>query len=290
MTGNEAHHSSSLTSDQNYGVTVPEFPFLKLPAELRLHIYRNLLHAHCNIRIDEFWADPGIDESSIVEEHVRRPFSSRFAEPFAETFRLAAYRVIATGIHPAILAVNRQTYSEASRIMYSENCFDFCGLDGSSDIWCPGSEALILFLESLSEDSRRHIKHIEFRFDVLTQGLPEPVDYSSWWTPPNQFTEQVFKETCDYLCQNLQLKHMMVKVVDSLGLMDAPASFKDEVIALNEKTWEQHLVPLVRVLDTFEILARTEDGPMIIEMVSEYLKSKLPRTGGPTISTRIFDH
>ena len=212
-------------------------------------------------------------------EHVWRPFSSRNAEQFG--IMTAAYRVIATGIHPAILSVNRQTYSEASRIMYSENCFDFCGTPGFGRYY--DSEAVIPFLESLSEDSRRLIKQIEFRFGVTTRVRREPGDTGT------QSTRQVFKETCDYLGQNLQLKHVILRLVqDSTFSASTPASFKDDLLAFHEKAWEQHLVPLVRGLDTCELTTRARDNPEVIYVVQEYLKSKMPRTSRPTFSTRTY--
>ena len=194
---------------------------------------------------------------------------------------MAAYRVIATGIHPAILSVNRETYSEASRIMYPENRFKFSSR--SRNPWYPANEAAIPFLESLSEDSRRLIKHIEYVCVVVNW---VPTSTGGTITAMNQ---RVFKETCDYLCQNLQLKHVVLKLLQIFtAYVIKPASFKYVLLDVHGKTWEQHLVPLVRGLDTCELITRTRDGPEIIETVWEYLTSKMPRTSRPTFSSRTY--
>ena len=164
--------------------------------------------------------------------------------------------------------------------MYSENSFDFCGVYDSCP--CGGSEAEIPFLESLSEDSRYLIKQIEYLY-VVTTVVPLDLDGTE------ALITETFKETCDYLGRNLQLKHVVLKLVDlsiCQGIM--PASFKDDLVAVNAKLWEQHLVPLVRGLNTCGLTQMTTDehGPGIIETVQEYLKSKLPGTDRPTFSTR----
>ena len=163
--------------------------------------------------------------------------------------------------------------------MYSENRFDFCGIFDSCP--CRGSEAVIPFLESLSEDSRRLIKQIEYPFVVTTV-----VSFDS--DGAETLITEISKETCDYLGRNLQLKHVVLKLVDRStceGIM--PASFKDEMLAMNGETWEQHLIPLVRGLETCELteMATDEDGPGIIDTVQEYLNSKMPRTDKPTFRT-----
>ena len=215
-----------------------------------------------------------------MQEPFSQPLSSRQAEQEETT---ASYKVTATGIHPAILSVNRQIHSEASRIMYSENCFDFCDFLSRCD--CSGNEAVIPFLESLSEDSRRLIKQIEY-VCVISGRIPRFLCNTQ-----TAMTERVFKETCDYLGQNLQLKHLV------LGFFEfdvfrgiKPVTLRDNLLALHGKTWEQHLVPLVCGLDTCELteLPTDEDGPGIIDTVQEYLESKIPRASRPTFSTREY--
>ena len=193
----------------------------------------------------------------------------------------ALFRVVAIGIHPAILSANRQIYSEASRIMYSENRFDFYGTFDSCR--CGGSEAVIPFLESLSEDSRRLIKQIEYVFVVTTV---VPLDSDGTET----LISEAFKETCHYLGRNLQLKHVVLKFHDRASCEGILPASEDDLLAVNEKTWEQHLVPLVRGLDTCEFTKLTKDGPGIIDNVQEYLKSQIPRTSRPTFSTRTYEN
>ena len=162
--------------------------------------------------------------------------------------------------------------------MYSENRFNFyrCS-DGP--YWI-ANEAIIPFLESLSGESRRLIKQIAFVYLVI--------NWVSGYTG-STITERVFKETCDYLGRNLQLKHVVLKSHQHLiPSVIKPASIKDDLLALHGETWEQHLVPLVRGLDTFELTTSVEDGPEVIDIVQEYLKSKMPGTSGPTSSTRTY--
>ena len=164
--------------------------------------------------------------------------------------------------------------------MYSENSFDFCGVYNTCP--CDGSEAVIPFLERLSEDSRRLIKQIEFICVVTPVVHLESVGVETLIT-------EIFKETCDYLRRHLQLKHVVLKLFDrSTCELIIPDSFKDDLLAMNGRMWEQHLVPLVRGLDTCELTEITtdEDGPGIIDTVQEYLKSKMPRTSRPTFRTQ----
>ncbi|KAM0798093.1 hypothetical protein BDR22DRAFT_823649 [Usnea florida] len=270
MTDNEGHQPKSLTSDHDHKVAAPESPFLKLPAELRLQIYRYLLHAHRDVLIDLGYT---LHPPAVLEKRGWQ----RFPSSGAAQNETALYKATAIDIHPAILSVNRQTYSEANRILYSENRFNFCGPR------FPGNEHVIPFLESLSEESRRLIKQIEFVWVVM--------DWVPHYTGGTSITitERVFNETCDYLGPNLQLKHVVLRVLQYFGYgVIKPASFKDDLLALHGKTWEQHLVPLVRGLDAFELTTSVEDGPEAIDIVQEYLKSKIPRTSRPTFSTRTY--
>ena len=232
-----------------------------------MQIYRYLLHSHCDIRIDETYTS---DTPDVLEKRGWQRFTSRWTEREETAF----YKVIAVDIHPAILAVNRQIYSETRRIMYSENRFKFYS--------CLANEAVIPFLESLSEDCRRIIKQIEYEHAV-TSWKPMDVGGTEFGT-----TERIFKENCDYLGQNLQPKHVVLNLVQLFDLWVIKPASKDDLLALHGKTWEQHLVPLVRGLDTFELTARTKDDTEIIDTLSEYLRSKISWTSKPTISTRRY--
>lgn len=168
--------------------------------------------------------------------------------------------------------------------MYSENRFNFCGPYNHLP-WWKGNAAVIPFLESLSKDSRRLVKHIEY-FSVVTDLAPGYLGDTE-----NATTEGIFNETCDYLRQNLQLKHVTLHLVEQFAsyVMNG-TSFKDYLLVLHAKIWEQHLVPLVGSLDTCELTACTADGDRTIDTVQWFLKSKMPQTSKTTLSTRFADN
>lgn len=63
----------------------------------------------------------------------------------------------ATELHPAILSVSRQTYLEASGVLYSENRFRFLAQQ-DKPFHVTADLAVILLLEDRSEATRRLIR------------------------------------------------------------------------------------------------------------------------------------
>ncbi|CAD6587914.1 MAG: hypothetical protein ASARMPRED_003274 [Alectoria sarmentosa] len=261
-TSTESQASASLASDQTDESTKPAFPFLKLPAELRVRIYRYLLHAHGDICIGKF--DAHTSESS--KGRLRRHFPEREVTSLLEDYgKMRMYKVNATGVNPAFMSVNRQTYLEASKIFYSENCFKFFAIDHLHPVF--GCETIIPFLEDRSDGSRRLIKKIKFCYMV------------AFFQP--QYLVQLdhlFQQNCDYLTHSLQLKHVNLVI---FALNDRQTNREEIYLpstylaTLDQQKWIQQLVPLVKDLDTFRITQKTDGYDDLVCAAQTYLESKM---------------
>lgn len=78
---------------------------------------------------------------------------------------MTMYWVKVTGVHPAILSVNRQTYLEGSLIIYSEDRFNFCE---SALVPLSDNATIAPLLKDRPEGSHRLIKQIEYCY-LLTE-------------------------------------------------------------------------------------------------------------------------
>ena len=231
---------------------MPAFPFLKLAAELRVQVYRYLLHAHYEICIDSsaaakerFWS------------HFRREPSKIW-----KTSKKNRYRVTAIGLHPAILSVNWQTYLEAARILYSENRFSFRSYDDLRSI--TAIDTVIPFLEDRCEGSRRLIREIGYFYIVINILL---VDLE---------VARVFAKTCDYLSQNLQLQHVTLSLVSMLAQPTSSRVLRRMYLSnLDKHGWVQRLVPLAQKLKTLALIGRDNGDAEFIHAAQTYLESKM---------------
>ena len=172
------------------------------------------------------------------------------------------YHITPNGLDPAILPVNRQIYLEASKVLYSENCFNLCN-DGEIHRYYT-SEVILPFLEDLSEVSRGLIK--QFKFDYISL---------RYLVGPSAFSNPVFEETCDYLCQNLRLAHVTMScygmsIDGSLGGTD-----EEDQNTLDQEYWIQQLVPLVKTLETFELVDLFDEDEDLTKAVQTYLEFKM---------------
>ena len=189
---------------------------------------------------------------------------------------VVSYRVIPSSIYPAILAVNRQTYLEASKVFYSENRFNFCAVD---DLRPPTAiEAMIPFLEDRPEGSRRLIKNIKFSY-ILTALMV-------YFRPDIAECDADLKGICDYLSQNLQLEHVRIRLVtesnqetvtdmgfeEPLYNMDV---YKDYLCSLDKMSWIIQLVPLVKNLETFRIVEKAGGEADLARAAQIYLESEM---------------
>ena len=237
---------------------MPAFPFLKLPAELRDRVYRYLLHAHNDVYIDSsealkgrfwcHWQGSDLSGKGLTDREM--------------------YMVTATGLHPAILSVNRQTYLEATRVLYSENRFNFYSnryLDSVT-----ATAAVIPFLKGLSEGSRLLIREIEYLYVVTDcQFYPDPIAFRQ---------DQVFAKTCDYLGQNLQLQKVTLDcLVLIYWVQHRMSDYKMNLTNINKHDWIQRLVPLAQKLKYFALVwGQDSDGDAdLAHAVRTYLASKI---------------
>ncbi|KAF6226746.1 hypothetical protein HO173_012349 [Letharia columbiana] len=255
----ESHASASLVSGNKDEDTLPTFPFLNLPAELRVRIYRYLLHAPENtISVKEGSSWPGWEILRLVRSHLIATDPSRFGD-------LGTYRVCSRNIRPAILSLDRQTYSEARQVFYSENCFFF-----------PHHSLIISFLKDRPQVSRSLIKKIR-----LPLHFPDDLSDSAGG--------MFLKAACTYMRQNLELKQLTMGISCASTFSDlrrpCPQSYLD---AIHEKSWVQYLVPFVGTLDTCELVADRKCGDGLILAVQKFLESKNPQTSKTTIRTRTY--
>lgn len=185
------------------------------------------------------------------------------------------YWVTAIGLHPAILSASRQTYLEASGILYSENSF-LCRVRIDELFFARANPAglapaVIPFLEDRSEVSRRLIKKIGFSYVFDESTLDVCRDLAD--------QDYGFERTCDYLGQNLQLEHVTLDFHIACTLtVRSDAPYKNYVSNLDKQSWIQHLVPLVGKLETFKVIVWCDDYPDMARAVQRYLESKLPKT------------
>ena len=166
---------------------------------------------------------------------------------------MVSYRVYAPGVHPVILSVNRQTYLEATKLFYSENCFKF-----------NSNTTIIPFLEDRSEDSRRLIKQIEFDREP-TVGLQHFVHL-----------DHLFEDVCNYSSRFLQLEHLTLKYwIVAYGEERNSASYKYYLSNIDKKSWVQQLVPLVKQLKSFSVYTWGDDQDDLMLAAQTYLRSMM---------------
>ena len=151
-----------------------------------------------------------------------------------ETYR-ETYRVTAIGLHPAILSANRQTYLEATRILYSENRFSFRPYK-----YMPSATAIaavIPFLEDRCEGSRRLIREIEYFYMVINS--PQI----------GAEMDRAFAKMCNYLSQNVQLQHVTLNLASmSTKIILGSVLYRTHLANIHKHDWIQALVPLAKKL------------------------------------------
>lgn len=105
----------------------------------------------------------------------------------------------ATGLQLAILSVSRQTYLEASGVLYSGNRFRFVAQQ-DKPFHVTVDLAVIPFLEDRSEATRRLIRVIDFNciFDKFSLKFRRDI----------ADLDCGFKRTCEYISKNLQLEQV----------------------------------------------------------------------------------
>ena len=162
--------------------TMTTSPFLKVPAEIRLVIYRLLLSDHKDMLL-----------------HIRTEEPSTYERRKRQTRRRSKFRYIADrmrsrsgestycldrnpgDIHTSILGVNQQIHDEASHVLYSEHTFEF-----GTHIEC-----ILPFLQDLTPAALSSIKHL----DIVKRSLPYTKD----------FDRCEWRNACAFISQNLRL-------------------------------------------------------------------------------------
>lgn len=254
------------SSAQNNGTEILAFPLLKLPAELRVRIYSYLLHARGSIYIDTVEADSRWASKAILRRHFLNQGCNRQRVDFG---KMVTYSVTAIGVHPAILSVNRQLYSEATQFFYSKNYFQFSS----------GSGTIIPFLEDRSEGSRRLIKRIGFTHDIVKSKSPNILNLGH--------LDHIFEEVCTYLNHSLQLEHMTLLYFNAFLPENRNSAPVEEYLSnIDKQGWVQQLVPLVKHLKTFKMVSwnNGEDNLMLAGL--KCLESTMDKTSREVCQTQ----
>ena len=163
--------------------------------------------------------------------------------------------------------MNRQTYLEATKILYSENRFTFRPFVIA---------AVIPFLQGRCERSRRLIREIEYFYMVT----------GSFFGPILGEQDHAWK----YLDQNLQLQHLTLQL---WGLPPKSTLGSDlhsiYVANVHELDWVQWLVPLANKLKTLALVGCRKDDAELVHAVQTYLDSKMAEANN-TPSQRQITH
>ena len=243
------------------GVTPPSL-LLRLPMEIRLHIYTYLLSVQektVKIRISR----PGIPckahDISPANPHQRRSslryVSDRIRGGTAESTYAWTPLAGQLVLHTAILGVNHQIHEEACDTLYSKCCFDF-----GRDIEC-----IIPFLWDLTDVARNSIRHISLTKRALTN--TRDFDHCEW------------EMACDYMLQHLSLDRLNLGVygvrptkagrpVENWAKTSGYESFLPRILdSQSEMEWARQLAR-INGLKELKIKAITED---CLEPNSEYM-------------------
>lgn len=178
---NSIPRPSAVLEDTMATQPIPMAPFLRIPPEIRVMIYKLLLKDHdskiLSIRTeDSLTYDRRKHEGRCRSQY--RIMSDRFRARSIETTYHLAHN---PGIFPSILGVNRMIHHEASHILYSAHTFDF-----ELDV-----EAVIPFLSDLTPSARSSIK----RINIVQRALPYIKD----------FDRCEWRNVCAFLSKNMEL-------------------------------------------------------------------------------------
>jgi hypothetical protein len=168
----------------------PQPPFLRLPLELRLHIYRSLLlHDPCRVvantgpvplsNLSGYYAVPEKtdDDAIILRIRAEDPASYKLRAPkiVRDTFVVRSgvwdrclpttyFALNKSGIYTSLLLANAQIHAEAAEVLYSSHVFDFD----------THMEAFVAFLGDLTPFARNCIRSIR----LVKRALAYEKEYS----------------------------------------------------------------------------------------------------------------
>ena len=167
-------------------------PFLQIPPEIRLTIYKLLLTSHKDKTLRLRTESPSVYEHRKCLQRKRRRFrymADRMRSRSSEsTYCLA--KAPHQELHAAILGVNRQIHAEASHVLYSEHVFDF-----NMDI-----ESILPFLQDLTPASLSSIK----RMKMVKRSLPYTKD----------FDRCEWRNACEFIAESIRSNKMNLKQLD----------------------------------------------------------------------------
>lgn len=167
-------------------------PFLRIPAEIRLAIYKLLLTDHQDKTLRIRTETPSVYEKRKKEQRERRRF--RFIADRMRSWSTESTYCLQKSpfqeLHTAILGVNHQTHTEASHVLYSEHSFDF-----DMDI-----ESILPFLQDLTPESLSSIKRIK----MVKRSLPYTKD----------FDRCEWRNACAFIAEKTRWKEMQLKQLD----------------------------------------------------------------------------
>ena len=180
-------------------------PFLEVPAEIRLMIYKLLLLEHDNMTLRIRTEDPSVYKWR--KQQMRRRSKFRYiADRMRSRSAESTYYCLDRSpgyICSTILGVNRQIHTEASHVLYSEHTFDF-----GTDI-----ESILPFLQDLTPTALSSIKSM----NIVKRSLPYTKD----------FDRCEWRNTCAFISQNLRLVHFDLYVEGGTpSLANKPALYR----------------------------------------------------------------
>lgn len=295
-------------------------PFFKVPLELRIEIYRYLLRSPRVIYVrnsPHVRNDPPYEFVSVRVIQFKDAEEEMHSK--GQLHRDIKFKEATLGNSPkkeiesAILLVNKQTSLEARCIIYAENSFVF---QVPEDPAIP----LRMFSTTPSLAEKHQNQYQASKDDVIflqgpkinqveiisTCGSPscsEPISFFE--TQPRDFRfmrtmifrykmgsrihpsleeaerEHIFRDTCHYISQHLQLFHLTLIVTSDYFAYQSAIGHEDPfgeqfVATVPQMKWVQYLVPVVTNLRTLHI-STPGRGPFE-EPLMGYLQSKMLKT------------
>ncbi|KAJ9649533.1 hypothetical protein H2199_000309 [Coniosporium tulheliwenetii] len=137
----------------------PDSPFLRLPSEIRLMIYANLLLPSTSASLRITTKSVHVDYHDYEHQMtLARPLTPRRRTTYAIRHDRFRARIMHTtyfllsnpGLHPAILGVSRQTHAEAAELLYGSYTFAF-----DTHV-----EAIVPFLSDLTPFARARVTKV----------------------------------------------------------------------------------------------------------------------------------
>ncbi len=230
---------------------MPTAPFLRVPAEIRLIVYKLLFSNHEDMTLRIRTEQLSVYERCKRETRQRSKY--RYIADRMRSRSAESTYCLEEGpgyIRSSILGVNRQIHAESSHVLYSEHTFDF-----GTDI-----ESIVPFLQDLTPAALSSIKCIS----LVKRSLPYTKDFDRY----------EWRNTCAFISQNLRLEQLNLFVEGgTLSLEKEPAlywkhySMADFALIARlaemdeDMEWMKHVVA-IKDLQTLNVKALLQHCPM----------------------------